>query len=280
MPYSWQDPVDFQPKTRLYADQLDEIVNDLYYLREQLGIIWPVGLMVAWPADPPAPANWVLADGTIHANGNWPALAAVLGNRWGGTPGVSFAVPDMRGRAPVGAGLGAGLTNRALGTILGVETVALTLAQAPAHGHTVNDHTHSGTTADQDRPHWHGLEGHHHNIGHWHLAHIANVKYMANAVMHTHGGGAGVTAEASSPNDGFAGQVSVNVDGNANGAQGGQNISGREGWHTGAQNGNTGHLHTFGTGWASNRGTDSQGGNAAHENMQPSAVTHFIIRAA
>jgi len=263
--YTWQEPIDFQAKTRLYADDLDVLANDLRYLRQQLNVIWPVGIMLLWPADPPAPANWVICDGQVYANGSFPALAAVLGNRWGGTPGASFAVPDMRGRAPIGVGQGVpNLTQRALGTLLGVETVTLAVAQMPLHAHTANDHSHSGTTNDQDRNHQHWAN----------LPEVGNHRHGTEdgdtgfRFVISHGGG--VDRLSASGTGGTGTPVTVSRMNEVGG-------HGHDGWVDAA---NTGHLHGFGTGGASNRGMDNQGGNAAHDNMQPSSVTNFIIRAA
>jgi microcystin-dependent protein len=49
-----------------------------------------------------------------------------------------FFLPDMRGRSAIGAGQGASLTNRVLGTQVGAETHTLTIAEMPAHNHGVS----------------------------------------------------------------------------------------------------------------------------------------------
>jgi hypothetical protein len=43
--------------------------------------------------------------------------------------------PDLRGRTLIGAGLGAGLSSRALGQQAGEETHQLTVAEMPSHNH-------------------------------------------------------------------------------------------------------------------------------------------------
>lgn len=264
----WQNPPDFtgRERTRLFASELDILRENQLDLDARLAGIIPAGVMWAWAGDEAAPpAGWLVCQGQGLSTGVYPTLHSAIGYSYGGS-GTTFYLPDLRGRVMLGAGTGPGLTARVRGALVGAETVAITLAEMAAHSHTVNDHTHSGTTGDQDRSHWHGLEGHKHNYDHWHTANIANVKYMANTVNHNHGGGAGMAAEAPSPNDGFGGQVPVNVNGTGAGGTGGA------GWHEGAQTGNTGHLHGFSTGWASNRGTDAQGSGQGHANMQPGVV--------
>jgi microcystin-dependent protein len=54
----------------------------------------------------------------------------------------TFNVPDLQGRAPVGAGQGAGLSGRALAARSGAESYALTINDIPSHGHGVSDPGH------------------------------------------------------------------------------------------------------------------------------------------
>lgn len=50
---------------------------------------------------------------------------------------TTFQLPDWRGRSPIGVGTGSGLTARAINTDYGEENHVLTLAESPAHTHTV-----------------------------------------------------------------------------------------------------------------------------------------------
>lgn len=85
-----------------------------------------------------APEGWMLCDGRILQVNQNQALYAVIGNRFGGNSGVTFALPDLRGRVAVGTGTGIGLTPRNIASTGGKETESLTPAQIPTHSHTLN----------------------------------------------------------------------------------------------------------------------------------------------
>lgn len=75
------------------------------------------------------------------------ALYSVFGTTYGGNGTTTFNLPDLRGRVVVGQGQGAGLSNYVLGQRGGVETVSLTLAQIPAHTHSLMASTQSNTNS-------------------------------------------------------------------------------------------------------------------------------------
>ena len=82
-----------------------------------------------------APQNWAFCDGSILAISEYDALFSLLGTTYGGDGRTTFALPDLRGRVPVGVGQGAGLSNVQLGEKAGSEQFSLTTAQMPAHQH-------------------------------------------------------------------------------------------------------------------------------------------------
>lgn len=83
-----------------------------------------------------APMHWSFCDGQQLAVSTNQALYSLLGTTFGGDGRVSFALPEMRGRAPVGQGSGPGLTHRALGQKFGTQFETLTESQIPSHTHS------------------------------------------------------------------------------------------------------------------------------------------------
>jgi microcystin-dependent protein len=82
-----------------------------------------------------APRNWAFAQGQILSIAQNTALFALLGTTYGGNGQTTFALPDLRGRFPVGTGQGPGLQSRTLGEMSGTETETQTLAQMAMHTH-------------------------------------------------------------------------------------------------------------------------------------------------
>ncbi len=86
-----------------------------------------------------APLNWAFCNGALLSIADHEALFAILGTTYGGDGQVTFALPDLRGRAPVhaGSGPGPGLSPYVLGQVGGLETVALSTGAIAAHSHPV-----------------------------------------------------------------------------------------------------------------------------------------------
>lgn len=82
-----------------------------------------------------APDGWLLCDGTTYPVNQFQALFSVISNIYGGDGRTTFKVPDLRNRAAMGAGSGAGLTPRQLANTVGTTQETLTTAQIPAHIH-------------------------------------------------------------------------------------------------------------------------------------------------
>jgi microcystin-dependent protein len=89
--------------------------------------------MVAFPF---APQGFALCDGRLLPRDQYPALYSLIGVSYGGDGVTTFALPDLRGRHPVGVGTGPGLQPVQVGQKGGSEAVTLTTNQLPSHTHT------------------------------------------------------------------------------------------------------------------------------------------------
>ena len=66
-----------------------------------------------------APAGWQFCDGSLLAISENETLFQLIGTTYGGDGQNTFAVPDLRGRAPLHMGQGNGLQNYVLAQTLG-----------------------------------------------------------------------------------------------------------------------------------------------------------------
>lgn len=85
-----------------------------------------------------APRGWAMCDGQLLSVSQNTALFSLLGTTYGGDGRTTFGLPDLRGRVPIHAGNGPGLSPRRLGEKSGAETNVLSLANLPSHSHTIN----------------------------------------------------------------------------------------------------------------------------------------------
>ncbi len=96
-----------------------------------------------------APRNWLFCHGQLLSTSQYDALFSILGTIYGGDGRTTFGLPDLRGRVPLGAGQGLGLSNYRLGEKLGVENVAITADTMPSHSHSLQA---SNVAADSTDP--------------------------------------------------------------------------------------------------------------------------------
>ena len=92
-----------------------------------------------------APKGWALCNGQLLPINQNQALFSLLGTTFGGDGRVNFALPDLRGRTPIHVGSGHTLGERA-----GEQAHTLSIAELPAHAHSVN--IINNTVADQQYP--------------------------------------------------------------------------------------------------------------------------------
>jgi len=85
-----------------------------------------------------APRGWAFCDGQLLPISQNTALFSLLGTFYGGDGKSTFALPDMQGNAPVGAGDGPGLSPRFLGETAGSSSVTLLVSEIPLHNHLFN----------------------------------------------------------------------------------------------------------------------------------------------
>jgi microcystin-dependent protein len=81
------------------------------------------------------PQGWLACDGTLLPISEYDVLYTLLGTTYGGDGNSTFGLPDLRGRTAVGAGQGNALSPYVQGQMAGLETLALTAAQAGVHAH-------------------------------------------------------------------------------------------------------------------------------------------------
>ena len=82
-----------------------------------------------------APRGYALCAGQLLPIAQNTALFSILGTTYGGNGQTTFALPDLRGRVPLGQGQGPGLSSYSLGQSSGAETHTLNVTEMPQHAH-------------------------------------------------------------------------------------------------------------------------------------------------
>ncbi|NIM41436.1 MAG: phage tail protein [Hydrogenophaga sp.] len=85
-----------------------------------------------------APVGWALCDGRLLSVSQNAALFALIGAAYGGDGHTTFALPDLRGRAAIGAGTGPGFRPVELAQYLGDENATVLQNNLPAHTHAAS----------------------------------------------------------------------------------------------------------------------------------------------
>lgn len=87
--------------------------------------LWPGGFV---------PKDWAECNGQLLQIKQNSALFSLLGTTYGGDGRTTFALPDLRGRVPVGANAAGGY---AMGGAGGQESVTLLASNLPSHSHQI-----------------------------------------------------------------------------------------------------------------------------------------------
>ena len=81
-----------------------------------------------------APKSWAFCAGQLLAISTNQALFSLLGTTYGGNGIQTFALPDLRGRVPMGTGTGT-VNQYQLGQLSGSNTATVTMVNLPSHTH-------------------------------------------------------------------------------------------------------------------------------------------------
>jgi len=216
-----------------------------------------------------APTGWLMCDGSSQLRANYSALFAAIGTAYGSVDGTHFNLPDFRGRVPVGREAMGGTTSgrlertSTLTTVSGSPSATVGSATGLAPGMFI---TNANVTAGTKIL---SISG-------------TTITMSANAT----GNGTTVTARFSM----------LGNDPEVLGAAGGEDVhqlvTNELAAHSHTQsiwnsvgsfsNGTTGLHSQGGTSTATTVGTsentNNTGSDQAHNNMQPSLVTNFIIK--
>ena len=92
-----------------------------------------------------APQGFRDCDGQLLPINQNQALFAILGTTYGGNGTTNFALPNLRGRVPIGWGQGNGLSPFNLGQTGGEAAVTLQATQPPVHSHGMAATTNSAS---------------------------------------------------------------------------------------------------------------------------------------
>lgn len=87
------------------------------------------------------PKNWALCNGALLPISQWQALFSLLGTTYGGNGVTTFGLPNLQGRAI----LGADTSSYPPGTMSGSPQVTLQIGQLPQHNHNIQASTNGGS---------------------------------------------------------------------------------------------------------------------------------------
>jgi microcystin-dependent protein len=240
-----------------------KVNSDLDILDALLRQIMPVASILPF-GGVTAPTNWLMCDGTVYANTQYPLLAAAIGTRFGGAAGSSFAVPNLGGNAIIGVN-----SSYPIGSGGGSSWHTLSMAEIPGHSFYIADHTHgaSASSSSWQDQHSHYVWQDQHSHGAWQDSHNHTITIPAAYALY---GGT------------FAANGAVNsTTGTTSTAQPGVHTDNQQpAVHADTQRPNTYTNTSVSIGGAGTLWTNWQGGGAGFSLMQPYLALNAIIRAA
>ena len=294
---TWEDIIDkpstYSPQSHTHAQYLESVAWSIitdkpstYPPEEHSHAL--IGEIRMW-ATTNAPSKWMICQGQAVSRSTYTALYAIIGDTYGeGDGSTTFNLPDLRGRVPMGAGQGSGLTNRVLGETIGEESISLTSSEngphshaGPSHSHPM-PHTHTGPSHSHPMPHTHTGPSHSHPMPHTHIGglHTHPVgRSKDNAAGSAIGAPSNPTPAYDFSNTSSGGDVQTSASSAANtSAAGTGNTGASSAANTSAAGtGNTGASSAIDTSAAGTGNTGASGSGTPHNNMQPSLSINFII---
>lgn len=118
---------------------------DAGYVRGATGVVGPdrpliAGMISIFGGSTP-PSGWMFCDGSAVSRTTYSELYSAIGTAYGSGDGsTTFNLPDLKGRVPVGLDLSQTEFN-VLGTKGGAKTHTLSVAEMPAHTHTIKGYS-------------------------------------------------------------------------------------------------------------------------------------------
>jgi microcystin-dependent protein len=225
----------------------------------------PIGTIITFGGST-APSGWLACDGSSYSRTTYADLFGVISTTYGAPTGTTFLVPDLRGRAPLGAGTGSGLTARSLGTLGGYEGVTLAATEIPSHSHSVSESAHNHGVNESAHDHGTSESSHSHSF---------------NDGGHDHGGipssistyTTGVNSDGSLP-------VLDSADiGNTNGTTSSATASGDTGSSTTGLSVNDATTGISVQSATTGISVQNTGGGGSHSNMSPWVALTYLIKA-
>ncbi len=125
-------------------------------IRDKTGFLVPAGVVLPYAAGS-VPDGWLGCNGAAVSRTTYADLFTAIGTNYGSGDGATtFNVPDLQGRTAIGAGQGAGLTNRVPGQKIGEENHTLTPTEMPSHTHslTMNSDTEGYALVESSHGYW------------------------------------------------------------------------------------------------------------------------------